>query len=259
MKRLASNSDETMTYYNTLGKNIGKDRRNHILYRRNDESVQEFIARNSLKFEIDPNSNIPIEIQYLNKGIEELDREMSILDYNEITIKTVGGYASCHLTNQATADIDSIERIDSKIKDLANNIAERSNGYLEENWLNDEISTYCGGDQISNHMIRFLQNHNECFFEDDSNLGNLQKITIMKANPEAILCMKLGAIKSRSKEKDISDFRKIVQSQSWSVNDIWNICRKFKISQFMEKGELASDLFFVGLITEKEFAELLRS
>lgn len=262
MKRLALTKDGNLTYCTESEENIEKRRCNHMEHQLYNENVKDFLLRIGKSKSLSVVSqNIPVEIKWLNEGLVLLDKAISDLKLKPITIKAVGGYASYHLTDNATVDIDSIERLDVQIKEIINEIAYQSNGKLEENWLNDEVDRFSQfGNSISKYIINLIKNGetNKYFEENNDNLPSLKNIKLFKAKPEVVLCMKIGAMDGRNKEKDIDDFKKICKAKHWSAHDVWKICQEMKIDQFLDKMDLASTLFTIGAITdEKDYIKFM--
>ena len=260
-KRLALTKDGQLTYCTATEENIGKGRCNHIMHQKIGESNEQFLKRIGKEMHMSSVSmNVPPEIKMLNNALASLD---DMLDERnmDLTIKAIGGYATYHLTLNATMDIDSVERINDEIKECIHEIAYESSGALEEDWLNDQsVNSDLAGDPITRHCMKLINSPNgsDLFMEESSNLPNMKRVKMLKAKPELVACMKIGAINGgRVKEKDQDDLSKIFKAEKWNVEKIYSICKQFGLTKFMDKSELANTLYMAQVIDEQEWLSFM--
>lgn len=256
---LALTKDGRMTYCSAKPENRGKGRCNHVTHQRIGESVQDFIDRaNDILLKNKTETDELIDIKYLKNGLNDLDKRMEEAGLENITINVVGGFCTYSITSEATRDIDSITKLDTRIKEMVHAIADESNGNLEEDWLNDDIAYFDDGNIIRRQVIRYLNLHPEEFKEnDDSDFSNMKKIKIKKASNDAIICMKYASIKGRIKAKDVNDLSALIKHSNYNGKDLQRLLKHFGVD--VEMDDLASDLYMMGVIkTEDEYLDLLK-
>ena len=257
MRRLALTKDGKLTYCTASEENIGKGRCNHIDHQKNKESIKDFTIRCSqLTNKNISMLNIPSEIRCLNNGLLKLDEKLKERNLN-LSIKSVGGYATYHITDLPTMDIYSFEKINDEVKNLIHEIALESDE-LELDWLNDEILNLQNfGSHMTRNMNKYILKNINNSFINDNRLSELENIDLKIAKSEIILGFKIADICKRSKEKDLDDLKRIIKYEKWTPNDIWNYCKKFNFDKIIEKEDLAIDLFQMQILNENNYINFI--
>lgn len=215
---------------------------------RENETLSEFLAR------IDEPVVFPIpkEIQALNQGLVYLDESI----HYPLVLKVIGGYAIYHITGNATADIDSILRLDREVRTAVSTIAGTTELSLESKWLNDEVVQFSGfSDALSRKILSIIREDNSYFEPVTENVPKFKHLTILRAKPEVVAALKIGAMFNRSKDKDKDDLLKICKYKGWGAKELWSILDGFGVTSSIEKEDLASALFLAQIITEDQYIE----
>lgn len=229
-------------------------------YQKENESEKQFVVRMMVKKGIQLNFlDIPDEIKAIEFALSELDEAMIKNNLDPIEIKIVGGFAAYAFTDMSTKDIDSVMKIDHQIKELAEEIAYKTDLGLESDWLNDDVAYLQSfSDENTRKIIRYLQNHDEEFYTGCVNGYTYEKIVIKMLKAESLACMKAIAINSREKEKDKYDFQKIMQFNNLTAESIWKYMKRFGVK--IEKEEFATICYFSGVFTgDDEYQKFLTS
>lgn len=260
-KRLALTKDGKLTYCTAPDELVGKGRCNHIAHQSADENKTDFLNRISKivnKGTID--NKTPKEIVALNDALSSLDKKLinaGYTPYNPLVINAIGGYATYHLTWNATMDIDSVKRIEDDVKLMINEVA-LENGNLEADWLNDDpLNTGIQYGEITAYGLKLATTRQDLFEETKRNLDEMQCIKVNIAKPELVCLMKFGAIEGREKQKDKDDIIKICKSEKWSASDLWDNMSKLGFNDYMEPSEYASITYEMGLMNENEYVEFI--
>lgn len=248
MKRiLALTKDGRMTYCSASEENRGKGRCNHVAHQNIGESTQDFINRINVILESKEKENPElIDVTYLKEGLNKLDKMMVDQNIDPITINVVGGFCTYDITNETTRDINSMQTLDNRIKNMVNLISDESDGNLDSEWLNDSYCTTNGG-SLNRQIEKYLSSHPEEFEDDNlNNLSKLQRIKIKKANHDAMICLKYAAIKNRIKAKDVNDLSELIKFKNYNTSDIKKLFDRFGIN--IDIYEIENDLSKVGII-----------
>lgn len=260
-KRLALTKDGNLTYCTAPEDLIGKGRCNHIAHQGTNESKTEFLNRISKitnKGVID--NKTPKEIVALNDALSSLDKKLvnaGYTPYNPLVINAIGGYATYHLTWNATMDIDSVRRIKDDVKLMINEVA-LENGNLEADWLNDDpLNTGIQHGQITAYGLHLATTRSDLFEETHRNLDDMQCIKVNIAKPELVCLMKFGAIEGREKQKDQDDIVKICKAEKWSATDLWNKMSDLGFNDYMEPAEYGSITYEMGLMKDDEYVDFI--
>lgn len=239
-----------------MNKNINIDEYDD--YQKGNESEKQFVVRMIVEKGVQLNFlDVPDEIQAIEFALSELDKLLVENDLDPIEIKVVGGFAAFSFTNIATKDIDSINALDHKIKELAEKISYKFDLGLESDWLNDDVAYLQSfSDEDTRKIIRYLQNHDKEFYDGYSSIYPYEKIKIKMLKPKALACMKAIAINSREKEKDKYDFKKIAEFNNLTAESIWKYMKRFGLK--IEKEEFATICYFTGVFSgDDEYQKFL--
>lgn len=255
-KILALTTDGRLTFCTASPENRGKGRCNHATHILPGETTQKFlfrVAEEKLFPVKEVMMDLPIEIQHLNEALLKLDKKIK----EPLEIRVVGGYASCHMTNNATKDLDSCVRLSAEIQSLVDEVSDEMAGNVEKNWLNDEVLRFAEfSDKETNRLLQYINSNPTETTYESTLLPGLEKLKVYVAKPSILMCMKYAATKNRTSEKDVDDFKKIIKFKKYKADEIIKIM-KDDYSMDFEKSEIATDLFMWGIIGEEEWSTLV--
>lgn len=259
MRRLAETKDGRLTYCMAKIGPAGGCRFAHVAHQQDGETVQSFLDRISDTVGVGQSQMYPPEIKALNDAIMHLD---SLLEAHqtELTVLSIGGYASYDLTWNATLDIDSVERIESRTKEWIAAVGRSHFPVLEDDWLNDDsLSVNSMGDAFSQKCMQCLREHKKDLFEEDTRMPPMKCVKMFRLKPIMTAVMKAGLVNGgRDRAKDADDLQKICRRMNFRAQDLWDCMRKYGLDRFMEKQDLAGTLYFVHAIDEEEYIEFVK-